>query len=608
MHPDIWRAFQRLRTLRSAAPPLVKHPRAETSPVSFQQERLWYLDQANPGGSAYHLPVAFRLSGPLDWRALRLTLEALEHRHEALRTSFTSSRGQVVQYVRAPGAFVFPTVSLRDEVSTLEEREIAMREALQQEAWRAFDLQRDMLFRAVLFVLDAQEHVLMLCVHRIICDDESLDVLFRDLSELYAAFQQGLESPLPAREVHCTDHARWQRAWLRGPCSEELRTYWRERLKERLQGPRLTSRPRTGNTSASGTRKLERLSLRFPPELSRAVLQFSREAGATVHMVLLAAFHLLLHRYSGGQEQHFVCSPIANRPQAETEHLVGYFVNLLVLPADLRRDPSFQRLLEQVREVVVGALPHQDLPVQLMDGIDLGGEPLSQVLFAFENTPRHPFQLANLRITPLELEGGACDFDLFLALHEEDGVISGTLKYSRDCFAHEEAARLLADFETVLRQATKTPEKGVSAFLPERGRREPSSTKSAAQALTRGARRAALPPSGDVLTALGAATPEQRRSLMTDYLRDTVAQVVLGGHEPDIPFQSLQELALDSLRLIELTGRIRTELSVDMPVSRFFDAMNVEVLADELIARWLRSRMPEPRIPSLHRRREHLTP
>ncbi|WP_338865141.1 condensation domain-containing protein [Myxococcus stipitatus] len=609
MHPDIWRAFQRLRSLRAEAPPLVAHPRAESAPVSFQQERLWYLDQANPGGSAYHLPVAFRLTGPLDWRALRLALEALEHRHESLRTSFSSSRGQVVQRVRAPGAFVFPTVSLRDEVSTLEEREVAMREALIQEAWRAFDLQRDTLFRAVLFVLDAQEHVLLLGFHRIICDDESLDLLFRDLSELYAAFQQGLASPLSAKPIQCADHARWQREWIRGTCHEELRAYWRERLKDRLQGPRLTACPRTANAAASSTRELGRRSLHFAPELSRAVLQFAREAGATVHMVLLAAFHLLLHRYAGGQEHHFVCSPIANRPQTETERLVGYFVNLMVLPADLRGDPSFRRLLEQVREVLVGALPHQDLPVQLMDAIDLGGEPLSQVLFSFDNTPRHPFQLANLRITPLEFEGGTCDFDLFLAIHEEDGVISGMLEYSRNSFQLREAARLLEDFETVLRQAIAAPERALSSFLPGRARREASSLTPAARALARSARLGAPRVSEDVISALGTAAPEERRKLMRDYLHGTVVQVALGGQPPDAPIQSLQELALDSLRLIELTGRIRTELSVDMPVSRFFDAMNVEVLADELIARWLRSRTPEPRPPaSVHQRREHLTP
>ncbi|NTX51143.1 condensation domain-containing protein [Myxococcus sp. CA039A] len=605
MHPDIWRAFQQLHALRSEAPPLVLREHIEDPPASFQQERLWYLDQANPGGSAYHLPVAFRLSGPLDWRALRLALEALEHRHESLRTSFDSSRGKVVQRVRAPGAFVLPTVSLRDEAQRPEQQEARLREALGREAWRPFDLHREALFRATLFVLGAREHVLLLNFHHIIYDGWSQDVLFRDLSELYTAFHEGGSAPLPELDVRCTDHALWQRKWLQGSAREALQAYWREHLKERLHGPRLASRTRAGNVTAPGLRELGRLPITLSPELSNAILQFTREAGATVYMVLLAAFHVLLHRHSGGQERHFVCSPIANRPQAETERLIGYFVNLLVLPADLRGDPSFQQLLEQVRGVVAGALAHQDLPVQLLDGVDLGGEPLSQALFAFENTPRYPLQLTKLDVAPVELEGGTCDFDLFLALHEEKGVISGTLKFSRQRFETDEAARLLRDFETILSRAVSAPGQALSAFLPDlvvpRADTPP-------EPITPEPARAPLPPpSTDVLAALGAARPEQRRALMRDYLRGTVIRVALRGQTPDVAFQSLQELALDSLRLIELTGRIRTELSIDMPVSHFFEATSVDVLADELLTRWLRAQLTEPRAPAVGGRRELLT-
>lgn len=605
MHPDIWRAFQQLHALRSEAPPLVLREHIEDPPASFQQERLWYLDQANPGGSAYHLPVAFRLSGPLDWRALRLALEALEHRHESLRTSFDSSRGKVVQRVRAPGAFVLPTVSLRDEAQRPEQQEARLREALSREAWRPFDLHREALFRATLFVLGAREHLLLLNFHHIIYDGWSQDVLFRDLSELYTAFHEGGPAPLPELDVRCTDHALWQRKWLQGSAREALQAYWREHLKERLHGPRLASRTRAGNVTAPGLRELGRLPITLSPELSNAILQFTREAGATIYMVLLAAFHVLLHRHSGGQERHFVCSPIANRPQAETERLIGYFVNLLVLPADLRGDPSFQQLLEQVRGVVAGALAHQDLPVQLLDGVDLGGEPLSQALFAFENTPRYPLQLTKLDVAPVELEGGTCDFDLFLALHEEKGVISGTLKFSRQRFETDEAARLLRDFETILSRAVSAPGQALSAFLPDLV--VPRADAPPEPIPPEPARAPLPPPSTDVLAALGAARPEQRRALMRDYLRGTVIRVALRGQTPDVAFQSLQELALDSLRLIELTGRIRTELSIDMPVSHFFEATSVDVLADELLTRWLRAQLTEPRAPAVGGRRELLT-
>jgi|GEM_PF-3109114 len=609
MHPDIWRAFQRLRTLRSEAPPLVPREHVEDPPASLQQERLWYLDQASPGGSAYHLPVAFRLSGPLDWRALRLSLEALEHRHESLRTTFESSRGKVVQRVRPPGAFVLPTISLRDEASRPEQQEARLREALHREAWRPFDLQRGALFRATLFVLGARENVLLLNFHHIIYDGWSQDVLFRDLAELYTLFHEGGRSRLTELDVRCTDHALWQRKWLQGRARGELQAYWREHLKERLQGPRLASRARAGNVATQGPRELGRLSITLSPECANAIVQFTREAGVTVYMVLLAAFHVLLHRHSGGQEQHFVCSPIANRPQAQTERLIGYFVNLLVLPADLRGDPSFLQLLEQVRGVVAGALAHQDLPVQLLDGVDLGGEPLSQALFAFENTPRYPLQLPRLDITPIELEGGTCDFDLFLALQEEQGVISGTLKFSRQRFDADEAGKLLCDFETLLGQAVSAPGQALSAFLPDVV--VPRDTPSPRPVTLEPARAPSVGPfvtSTEVLAEMGTARPEQRRALMRDYLRSTVIRVALRGQTPDVPFQSLQELALDSLRLIELTGRIRTELSIDMPVSHFFEATSVEGLADELLTRWLRAQLTEARVAPTGGRRELLAP
>ncbi|NVJ25293.1 hypothetical protein HUW62_29125 [Myxococcus sp. AM011] len=608
MHPDIWRAFQRLRTLRSEAPPLVPREHVEDPPASLQQERLWYLDQASPGGTAYHLPVAFRLSGPLDWRALRLSLEALEHRHESLRTTFESSRGKVVQRVRSPGAFVLPTISLRDGAPQREQQEARLREALHREAWRPFDLQRGALFRAALFVLGARENVLLLNFHHIIYDDASQDVLFRDLSDLYTLFHEGGRSRLTELDVRCTDHALWQRKWLQGSARAELQSYWREHLKERLQGPRLASPALAGNVATRGPRAQGRLPITLSPELANAIVQFTQEEGATVYMVLLAAFHVLLHRHSGGQEQHFVCSPIANRPQAETEHLIGYFVNLLVLPADLRGDPNFQRLLEQVRGVVAGALAHQDLPMQLLDGVDLGGEPLSQALFAFEHAPRPPLQFAELDIEPVELEGGTCDFDLFLALHEEQGVISGTLKFSRQRFHADGAAKLLRDFVTILEQAISAPGQALSAFLPDVV--APRVTPSPGLVTSEPARAPAVGPlvdSTEVLAAMRIARPEQRRVLMRDYLRSTVIQVALRGQMPDAPFQSLQELALDSLRLIELTGRIRTELSIDMPVSHFFEATSVEGLADELLTRWLRTQLTEPRATPTGGRREFLT-
>ncbi|MBU8894065.1 hypothetical protein KRR26_00540 [Corallococcus sp. M34] len=601
MQADVWRAFQRLHALRSAAPPLVRGTRQGGTRASFAQERLWYLDQANPGGTAYHLPVAFRMEGALDTRALRLALETIEHRHEALRTSFDSSRGLVVQRVRPPGAFRMSSVSLRELEPSQEGFAARLQEALAREAWRPFDLLRDPLFRATLFELRDDDHVLLLNFHHIIYDGWSQDVLFREVSALYDAFRLKRPSPLSELTIQCADHARWQRSWLRGRVLEGLQDHWRKCLSSRLHGPRLRVGRPDAATSHARSRELGVLPLRLPAPLASAVLHMTREAGVTVFMTLLAAFQVLLHRYSGNQPKLFVCSPIANRQRSEVEPLIGYFTNLLVLPTDLRGDPSFHQVLEQARGMVSGALAHQDLPVQLMDGLDLGNEPLSQVLFSYENTPRHPLTLSELRIRPVELSGGTCDFDLFLALHEDGGDIAGTLKYSRHLLDDADAVRLLEDFLAVLSQAMAAPERHASEFLPTC----PAGIESPREADVPSRRPAAA--TADLLGGLRAAGPERRKALLREYLHETLVRVALRGQRPEQPIHSLQELALDSLRLIELTGRIRTELSIDMPVSRFFEATSLEVLADELLARWLRAQVSETRPEATGTGREFVT-
>lgn len=353
-----------------------------------------------------------------------------------------------------------------------------------------------------------------------------------------------------------------------------------------------------------------RATLSLPLELSRAVTALSREAGATLFTTLLAAFQVLVHHHAAGQPGFFVCSPIANRHKAALERLIGYFVNLLILRADLAGDPSFEALLARVRSTTAGAYAHQDLPVQLIEDLDLGGEPLSQVLFSFENTPGYRLELSGLAVEKHELQGGSCDFDLFLALHEDDGVIAGTLKYSLDLLDADQAAQLLRDYQAVVAAAVADPARALSSFLadvlPHLVSESESESASNSESESESASDSdsvsgsgsdsvsglGSEPATNVRDALAQAQPDQRRGILLAYLRAVVARVAGRAYAGAIEgIHSLQDLAIGSLELIELTGRVRAELAIDMPVVRFFEASSLDALAGELCDLWLQAQL-----------------
>ncbi|HEU0076210.1 MAG TPA: condensation domain-containing protein, partial [Longimicrobiaceae bacterium] len=339
-------------------PAVVPVVRTGALPLSFAQERLWFIDRLEPGSATYNIPMARRLGGALDQAALERALGEIVRRHEALRTTFAEADGSAVQVIAPFGGFTLPV----EDLSALSEpdREAAVRRRARKEARRAFDLSAGPLFRAGLLRLGEEDYVLLLSMHHIVSDGWSLGVLFRELSALYAAYREGRESPLPELAVQHADYAVWQREQLAGEVLDRQLSYWRERLADApalLELP--TDHPRPPVQTHRGASVPVELSL----ELLERLQRLGRSEGTTLYMTLLGAFQVLLGKYAGSEDV-VVGSPIAGRTRREVEELIGFFVNTLVLRTGLGGDPSFREVLRRVREATLGAYEHQELPFE----------------------------------------------------------------------------------------------------------------------------------------------------------------------------------------------------------------------------------------------------
>ena len=398
-------------------PPVVPVERTGALPLSFAQERLWFLDRLEPGSTAYNIPVAWRLGGALDEAALERELSEIVRRHEALRTVFAEVDGAPVQVVAPFGGFTLPV----EDLSGLGEadREAAVRRRVGEEAGRPFDLSAGPLFRAALLRLGAEEHVLLLSMHHIVSDGWSMGVLFRELSALYGAYRDGGESPLPELPVQYADYAVWQREQLEGEVLDRQLAYWRERL---AGAPELLELPTDHPRPAVQTYRGASVPVELSPELLERLQALGRSEGATLYMMLLGAFQVLLGKYGGGEDV-VVGSPIAGRTRGEVEELIGFFVNTLVLRTDLSGDPSFREVLGRVRDVTLGAYEHQELPfeslvAELQPERSLSHSPLFQVMFTLQNAGGGGAgsALPGLSAGGVDAELESAKFDLSLSL------------------------------------------------------------------------------------------------------------------------------------------------------------------------------------------------
>ncbi|MFL6233160.1 MAG: amino acid adenylation domain-containing protein, partial [Thermoanaerobaculia bacterium] len=450
-------------------PPLRPGPREGDLPLSFSQERLWFLEQLQPGTAIYHIPNTVRMTGTLDVGALRRSLAEVVRRHEALRTVFAARGGRPVQVIREDLQPALPLVDL----SALADPQAEIRRLSALISRRPFDLSAGPLLRPALLKLGEGEHVLLLTFHHIASDAWSLEVLLRELAALYPAFSSGRPSPLPELPVQYADFALWQRSWLHGEVLEEQLAYWRERLAgvPVLQLP--GDRPRPAVQSFHGAMA----GFALPETLSAAVHAQARAKGATVFMVLLAAYQALLARYSG-QEDFAVGSPVAGRERREIEGLIGFFVNTLVLRAPLAGAPAFPELLDRVRSAALGAYAHQGVPFErivqeLAPERNLSYPPLFQVMLAFQSLGTEALELPGLTLAPQSDEFPVSKFDLTLTAFDTGSRIFGQWVYSTALFERETAARWSGHFQVLLEGLVTNPSQRVSELpLLTAGERE----------------------------------------------------------------------------------------------------------------------------------------
>ncbi len=458
-------------------------PSRDTIPLSFAQQRLWFLEQLVPGNPFYNVPTAVRLTGPLNIAALEQTFNEIVRRHEALRTSFKLVESQLVQALAPRLNILLPVVDLQRLPAA--EREIEVLRLTTQEAQRPFDLTQGPLLRVQLLQLGQTEHVLLLTMHHIVSDGWSIGVLIRELGVLYTAFATDQPSSLAELPIQYADFAHWQRQWLQGEVLSTQLAYWQQQLDNLPMLELPTDRPRPAVQSYRGATQELELSL----YLTQALESLSQSAGVTLFITLLAAFQTLLYRYTG-QTDIPVGSPIANRNRSEIEGLIGFFVNSLVLRTDLSGNPRFRELLSRVRELALGAYAHQDLPFEklveeLQPERDLSRNPLFQIVFALQNAPVEALDLPGLTLSPLKFDPGTTRFDLEFHVSDAPGGLARSARsaglrslgsdrshqleilavYNTDLFDSVTITRMLAHFQTLLEGIVANPKQRL-ADLP----------------------------------------------------------------------------------------------------------------------------------------------
>ncbi|HWS52578.1 MAG TPA: amino acid adenylation domain-containing protein, partial [Pyrinomonadaceae bacterium] len=451
-------------------PPVEPVPHEGPLPLSFAQQRLWFIDQLEPGSAFYNSPGAMRLVGPLDVDALGRALSEIVRRHEVLRTRFGSEGGEPYQVVEEPSGVELGVTDL--SYLGEAEREAEVLRLAAKEARRPFDLSRGQLLRVGLLRLAADEHVLLLTMHHIASDAWSLGVLVREAASLYEAFAAGKPSPLPELPVQYADFAVWQRRYLTNERLEAQLAYWRRQLTgapPAMELPGAKPRP-----AAQGYRGAH-ASFRVNREITEGLRAVGREEGATLFMVMLAGFSALLSHYTGERDV-VVGTDVANRTRGETEALIGFFVNQLVLRTDLAGDPAFRELVSRAKEVCLGAYAHQDLPFErvveeLQPERTLSHTPLFQVKLLLQNAPSGAVEVPGLRMEALRSDSGAARFDLTVAAYESDGGLAVSMQYNAEVYGAEVMERLSNHYCALLEGAARDPSLPLSR-LPVMGEAE----------------------------------------------------------------------------------------------------------------------------------------
>ena len=452
----------------AAASRVIPRRTQETDPqLSFAQERLWFLDQLMPGSPVFNVPIAVRLSNAINFNVLQESVNEIVRRHEVFRATFITVDGR-------PAPKISPTLDLKLQVVDLTnaapaEREADSRRIIEEEALRPFDLSRGPLIRTSLIRLTEQEAIFLLTMHHIVSDGWSIGLFFQEMSTLYQAFSNGKASPLSEPPIQYADYAEWQREWLRGDLLEQQLSYWKTQLGGELPIMDLPAdRPRPAVQTYPGGQA----TLSLSPELSQALSALSQREGATLFMTLLAAFKVLLHRYTGAEDV-IIGSPIANRPQAETEKLIGLFLNNLALRTDLSGDPGFRELLARVRRTALDAYANQDVPFErLLEELkperDLSRTAIFQVyfnLFSFSEHLELPDgETISFVDTWLQSEENLSKFDVTLYAGLQNKQLKLALVYNAELFGRDRIEEMLGQFKQLLSQIVERPDESISRF------------------------------------------------------------------------------------------------------------------------------------------------
>ncbi|MEA5498672.1 non-ribosomal peptide synthetase [Limnoraphis robusta] len=434
--------------------------RQQNLPLSFAQQRLWFLEQLQPDTATYTIPSAVRLTGELNIELFEKSLNEIIRRHEILRTNFIIQDGQPVQVISENATLEISHFNLQPLDKTEQEAEVIR--LMTEEAQKPFNLVKNLLLKVTLLKLEQAEFVVLLTMHHIISDGWSMEIFIRELVTIYTAFCEDKPSPLPELSLQYADFAISQRQWLQGEVLEKQLSYWKQQLQGTLPVLQLPSDfPRSRVQSFRGDNQTFVIS----EHLTHKIKAISQAEGVTLFVILLAVFNVLLYRYTG-LEDIIVGSPVANRNRKEIEGLIGFFVNTLVLRSSLKGNPTFREFLQRVKKTTWEAYDHQDLPFEkLVEHLhperDLSYNPLFQVKFRLENAPQADFKLPDLSLSSLKQTNPTAKLDLSLDIYETSSELVGGFEYNQDLFKAETISRLVEHFQTLLEEIVKNPDKRI---------------------------------------------------------------------------------------------------------------------------------------------------
>jgi hypothetical protein len=449
---------------RLAMPPLRAVSRSDQSLLSFAQQRLWFMDQLEPGSAAYNISAGMWLKGSLQVEALEQTLSEIARRHEVLRTNFVTSEGRARQIIQSETTIMLPVVDLSELPEAEQEGEA--RKLAVAEAQRPFDLAHDRLWRACLFKLAPERHLGLFTMHHIVSDGWSLEILIREVATLYEAYAGGRVSPLPELPFQYADFAMWQRDWLQGELLETQLGYWRRQLAGITELELPTDRPRP----TGAKRSLHGMKHRFEwsRQLSEALKRLSQREGLTLFMTTLTCFKILL-RYLSNQDDIVVGTDVANRNHKELEGLIGFFVNQLVLRTNFVGAQSFRDLARRVREGALQAYAHQDVPFEqlvatLKPGRQKHAMTLFQVKFMVQNASPSDLELTGLTLYPLRIDNDLMDMDLIISLTDTAAGLRGWINGDPNLFEATTLTRYALLFEALVQRVVSDPELSLAAL------------------------------------------------------------------------------------------------------------------------------------------------